>query len=70
MLDLIIAGIVWVVIPILISIVVVSVILNEIDAEKNRKAHRKYLLDAIDTSNMDDGDKAEIICKFVNCGRN
>lgn len=69
MLGLIIAGIVWVVIPILFGICVVHIILGELDAEKRSKAHREYLLEAIDTSNLDKKDKAEIVCKFVRWGR-
>lgn len=68
MLDIIIA-IVWVVIPIAIAICVVRFILEALDADKRSNAHRKHLLDAINTSNMDKGDKAEIVCKFVDCRR-
>jgi len=58
-----------VVIPILVAFVVLSFVSNELNAEERRKAHRKYLLEAIDTSNMDKEDKAEVVCKFVNCRR-
>lgn len=68
MLGLIITCLVWVVIPILFGICVVHIILGELDAEKRSKAHRKNLLEAINTSNMDKEDKAEIVCKFGDCG--
>jgi len=71
--DLIIVALVWVVLPILFSISVVYVISKEIYAEEHSKArstaHRKYMLDVINTSNMDKEDKAEIVCKFANCRR-
>lgn len=69
MLSIIIAGIVWVAIPILFAIAVASAILNELDAEERRNAHRKYMLDAVNSSNMNIEDKAEVVCKFVNCRR-
>ena len=73
MIDLIIVCLVWVVIPILFAVSGVYVISKEIYAEEHSKArskaHRKYMLDAINTSDMGKEDKAEIVCKFVNCGR-
>jgi biopolymer transport protein ExbB/TolQ len=68
MLSIILVGIFWVAIPLLFGISVVHVILKELDDAEHRKAHRKSLLDAINTSNMDKEDKAEIFCKFGNCG--
>ena len=69
MFDLIIVALVWVVLPLLAAFVVLTFVSNELTAEERRKAHRKDLLEAISTSNLNKEDKAEVVCKFVNCGR-
>jgi len=69
MIDLIIVCLVWVVVPILAAFVVLTIVSNELTAEERRKAHRKDLLEAISTSNLNKEDKAEVVCKFVNCRR-
>ena len=69
MFDLIIVALVWVVLPLLAAFVVLTIVSNELTTEERRKAHRKDLLEAISTSNLNNEDKAEVVCKFVNCGR-
>ena len=64
--DLIIVALVWVVLPLLAAFVVLTIVSNELTAEERIKAHRKDLLEAIRTSNLNKEDKAEVVCKFVN----
>ena len=67
--DLIIVALFWVVLPLLAAFMVLTIVSDELTADARIKAHRKDLLEAIRTSNLNKEDKAEVVCKFVNCRR-